>query len=63
VPRLKFAALPDDEELLELGRAWAERLLADDPELEAAEHAPLAAALEDRFAGPSGPDGGVVEAP
>jgi len=49
LPRLKFATLPEDEELLVLGRAWAERLLEQDPELEAADNMLLRAAVDARF--------------
>lgn len=42
----RVAILPQDEALLERARMWAERLLAADPELTAAEHAPLGEALE-----------------
>ena len=49
MPRLKFAALPEDEELLVLGRAWAETLLEADPDLEAGEHVLLRDAVEARF--------------
>ncbi|CAN5579401.1 ATP-dependent DNA helicase RecG [soil metagenome] len=49
LPRLKFATLPEDEELLVLGRAWAERLLEGDPELEAPEHVLLQDAVDSRF--------------
>jgi ATP-dependent DNA helicase RecG len=49
LPRLKFATLPEDEELLLLARAWAEWLLEGDPELEASEHALLREAVGARF--------------
>jgi ATP-dependent DNA helicase RecG len=49
LPRLKFADLPEDAELLERSRAWAERLLDRDPELSEPEHVLLAAAVADRF--------------
>ncbi len=49
LPRLKFATLPEDEELLVLARAWAERLLEGDPELEASQHALLREAVDARF--------------
>jgi ATP-dependent DNA helicase RecG len=42
----RVAVLPQDAALLERARAWAERLLAADPELAAPEHAPLCEALE-----------------
>ena len=51
VPRLKFAELPDDAELLVRARARAEALLAADPELERSEHALLGDAVADRFGG------------
>jgi ATP-dependent DNA helicase RecG len=43
--QFKVARLPDDEALVEAARTYAERLLAADPELEAAENALLADAL------------------
>ncbi len=42
----RVAVLPQDGALLERARVWAERLLAADPALAAAEHAPLGEALE-----------------
>jgi ATP-dependent DNA helicase RecG len=42
----RVACLPQDVELLERAREWAERLLAADPELAAPEHVPLREALE-----------------
>jgi ATP-dependent DNA helicase RecG len=49
VPRLKFARLPEDDELLLRARAWAEDVLERDPGLEAPEHALLGAAVASRF--------------
>ena len=49
LPRLKFATLPDDEELLVLGRGWAEHVLESDPKLQASEHVLLRDAVEARF--------------
>ena len=49
LPRLKFAALPEDGELLVRARVWAESLLDRDAELEEPEHVLLRAAVEDRF--------------
>ncbi|HEY1539383.1 MAG TPA: ATP-dependent DNA helicase RecG [Solirubrobacteraceae bacterium] len=43
--QFRVARLPEDEALAEVARAYAERLLEADPELEAAEHALLADAL------------------
>jgi ATP-dependent DNA helicase RecG len=43
--QFRIARLPDDEELLTAARRWAGRLLAEDPDLEQAEHLPLARAL------------------
>jgi ATP-dependent DNA helicase RecG len=43
------ARMPEDEDLLGRAREIAERILADDPELAAPEHALLAAALRDRY--------------
>ncbi len=42
----RVASLPQDAELLERAREWAERMLAADPELAAPEHVPLREALE-----------------
>ncbi len=42
----RVASLPQDAELLERAREWAERLLAADPALTAPEHALLGEALE-----------------
>jgi ATP-dependent DNA helicase RecG len=44
--QFRVARLPDDAELLELARARAQAILADDPELCAPEHALLGMALE-----------------
>ena len=41
----RVARLPEDAELLDRARAYAETLLEDDPHLEAPEHALLADAL------------------
>ncbi len=49
LPRLRFAELPQDRDLLVRARARAEALLESDPRLEAPEHALLRAALEARF--------------
>ena len=49
LPRLKFAHLPDDGELLVRARALAVALLERDPELAAPEHALLLDALAARF--------------
>jgi ATP-dependent DNA helicase RecG len=46
---LQVARLPQDGELLERARRWAERVLAEDPLLHAPEHTLLSAALEDAF--------------
>jgi ATP-dependent DNA helicase RecG len=43
--RFRYALLPDDVTLLERARQRAEKLLAEDPELERPEHALLADAL------------------
>jgi ATP-dependent DNA helicase RecG len=45
----RVAILPQDAELLERARAWAQRLLAADPVLAAPEHILLRAALERAF--------------
>ncbi|MGH2854594.1 MAG: ATP-dependent DNA helicase RecG, partial [Solirubrobacteraceae bacterium] len=42
----RVASLPQDAELLERAREWAERMLAADPALAAPEHVPLREALE-----------------
>jgi ATP-dependent DNA helicase RecG len=47
----RVACLPDDAQLQERARGWAETIMAHDPELRAPEHALLADALEDRFGG------------
>jgi ATP-dependent DNA helicase RecG len=44
--QFRVARLPDDAELLELARARARSILAEDPELRAPEHALLGVALE-----------------
>jgi ATP-dependent DNA helicase RecG len=46
---LRVARLPEDTELLERARAQAEAIIADDPQLQAPEHALLDAALERAF--------------
>jgi len=45
----RVAILPQDEELLQRARDWAQRLLEEDPELAAPEHALLGDALERAF--------------
>jgi ATP-dependent DNA helicase RecG len=45
----RVACLPEDAQLQERARAWAEAIMASDGELEAAEHALLAVELERRF--------------
>jgi ATP-dependent DNA helicase RecG len=49
VPRLKFASLPEDDELLVRARHRAEELLERDPTLAAPDHVLLRDALEARF--------------
>ncbi len=46
---LRFAELPGDAELLERSRVYAQRIEAEDPELQLPEHALLADALRIRF--------------
>ncbi|GAC1438044.1 MAG: ATP-dependent DNA helicase RecG [Solirubrobacteraceae bacterium] len=43
--QFRIAELPEDEELLVRARAWAVQVVAQDPRLQAPEHAPLALAL------------------
>jgi ATP-dependent DNA helicase RecG len=45
----RIASLPEDAELLERARLWAQRILDADPQLAAPEHALLAGALERAF--------------
>ncbi|MEA2266541.1 MAG: ATP-dependent helicase RecG, partial [Solirubrobacteraceae bacterium] len=45
ISQFRTARLPEDGELLERARGWAERVIADDPELGASEHALLTLAL------------------
>jgi ATP-dependent DNA helicase RecG len=52
VPRLKFARLPDDDELLVRARVRAEELLERDAELREPEHALLLDAVAARFERP-----------
>jgi ATP-dependent DNA helicase RecG len=47
--QFKVAELPRDAEILERARARAERIDADDPQLETPEHALLADALDERY--------------
>jgi ATP-dependent DNA helicase RecG len=47
--QFKVAELPRDAEILERARARAERIDADDPQLQAPEHALLADALDERY--------------
>jgi ATP-dependent DNA helicase RecG len=47
--RYRVACLPEDAQLLERARARAEAIAAADPELRAAEHVLLGAALAERF--------------
>ena len=47
--QFRVACLPDDADLQERARGWAERIMAGDPELRAPEHALLGEALERRF--------------
>jgi ATP-dependent DNA helicase RecG len=49
--QMRVASLPQDAELLELARARAEAIVADDPLLQAPEHALLGTALERLLAG------------
>jgi ATP-dependent DNA helicase RecG len=49
IKQFRVACLPDDADLQERARAWAERIMASDPELEAPEHALLGEALEQSF--------------
>jgi len=49
LPAFRVADPLRDEELNELARAAADRLLADDPELLRAEHAPLRRVLGERY--------------
>jgi ATP-dependent DNA helicase RecG len=51
VARYRFAALPEDAELLERARLHGQRIADCDPELELPEHALLADALARRFGG------------
>ena len=54
--QLRVARLPQDAQLLELARARAESILAEDPRLQTPEHALLGAALQRLLAGdPIGP--------
>jgi ATP-dependent DNA helicase RecG len=50
LPRLRFGDLIEHAELLVRARDEAERVIADDPELEAAEHAGLRQAMATRIA-------------
>ncbi len=45
----RFAVFPDDAELLERARLWAQRIFDTDPDLAAPEHAMLADALREAF--------------
>jgi ATP-dependent DNA helicase RecG len=47
----RVACLPDDAQLQERARAWAETIMRRDPELRAPEHALLAEALQRTFGG------------
>jgi len=47
--QFQVACLPEDADLLERARAWAEAIIAEDPELRAPEHALLGEALRLRF--------------
>jgi ATP-dependent DNA helicase RecG len=47
--QFRVAALPEDADLQERARAWAERIIAADPELGAPEHALLGEALQRSF--------------
>jgi len=49
LPEFRVARLPDDADLLEAARKEADRLLAEDPELVAAEHVLLGEAVRARF--------------
>jgi ATP-dependent DNA helicase RecG len=49
MPELRVARLPEDADLLERARAWAEELLEGDPELRAPERSLLRDAVEARF--------------
>ena len=47
--QFRVACLPADAALLESARRWAERIVADDPHLQAPEHRLLGEALQDVF--------------
>jgi ATP-dependent DNA helicase RecG len=47
--QFQVAFLPEDAQLLERARAWAEEIVAADPELRTSEHALLGEALERKF--------------
>ena len=47
--QFQVACLPEDAQLLERARAWAEAIVAADPELRTPEHALLGEALERTF--------------
>ena len=47
--QFQMACLPEDAETLERARAWAEAIVAADPELRTPEHALLGQALERKF--------------
>ena len=49
--QFRVARLPDDTELLELARARAQAILAEDPDLQAPEHALLGMVLERELGG------------